>query len=78
MALFVKQNENQTEYQKKIAAELQERARKKAEGELPDGVDDSAFIKGTKQTTGLAGVWIAIIVLAIVATIWIIVASVQQ
>lgn len=77
MALFVKQNETQTEYQKKIAAELQERARKKAEGDLPDGVDDSQFIKGTKKTTGLAGVWLAVFVIFIVALIWVLVAGAQ-
>lgn len=75
MALFMRQDETQTEYQKKIAAELQERSRKKAEGELPDGVDDSQFIKGTKQTTGLAGVWIAVALLFIIAVVWIITAS---
>lgn len=79
MALFVKQNDTRSELQKRLATELQEKAREKAaQADLPDGVDDSQFIKGTKQTSGLAGVWIAIIIAAIVATLWIIIAGASQ
>ena len=69
MGLFVEQNSNRTKLQERLAAELNEKAKKKASDEaidLPDGVDDSAYIEGTKQTTSLAWVWILIIV-AIVA-----------
>lgn len=74
MALFVKQGESRTKYQEQIAAELQEKMRKKAaEADMPDGVEDSQYIKGTKRTTSLAWVWalivIAIIVLAIVLVV---------
>lgn len=76
MALFVRQDENRTELQKRLATELQDRARKKAEeADLPDGVEDSAYIKGTKETTGLFGVWIVIGILAIAAVIFIIIKS---
>jgi len=65
MALFVRQDENRSELQQRLATELQERARKKAkEAEQPDGVTDSAFIKGTKETTSLAWVWAIVAVLA--------------
>lgn len=74
MALFVRQNENRSELQQRLATELQDRARKKAEeAELPDGITDSNFIKGTKQTTGLLGVWLVVGALAIGVVIFIIV-----
>jgi len=71
MALFVNQNSNRTKLQEKLAAELQEKAKKRAELEdleRPDGVDDSAYLKGTKQTTSLAWLW-AIIAVAVIALI---------
>ena len=69
MGLFVQQNSNRTKLQERLAAELSEKAKKKAELETknPDGVDDSRYIEGTKQTTSLAWVWILIII-AIVGT----------
>jgi len=75
MALFVRQDENRTELQKRLATELQDRARKKAEeADLPDGVDDSQFIKNTDQHSGvLIGVWLAVGALVIAATIFLIV-----
>jgi hypothetical protein len=61
MALFVRQEENRSELQQRLATELQDRARKKAEeAELPDGVTDSQYIKGTKETTSLLWVWLLI------------------
>lgn len=68
MALFVNQNSNRTKLQERLAAELAEKAKKKAELEtsMPDGVDDSRYIEGTKKTTSLAGAWIAIVVVALV------------
>lgn len=75
MALFVNQNSNRTKLQEQLAAELQEKAKKKAEldATLPDGVDDSQYIKGTKKTTSLAGVWLAILLFAVAATVFLIV-----
>jgi len=76
MALFVRQDENRSELQKRLATELQERAKQKAkEVERPDGVDDSQFIKGTKQTTSLAWVWMLIAVAIIGIVIWLIATS---
>lgn len=73
MALFIKQEENRTELQNRLAAELQEKARQKAkQSNMPDGVDDSQYIKGTKQTTSLAWVWVILAITASVLIIWII------
>lgn len=74
MALFVRQDENRSELQQRLATELQDRARKKAEeAELPDGVTDSQYIKGTKETTSLLWLWVLIGVLIVAAAIYIIV-----
>jgi hypothetical protein len=79
MALFIKQDERRTELQTRIAAELQEKAKRKAsEAERPDGVDDSAYLKNTKSTTSLAWVWAIIAVAAIVVLIWLIVVAAQR
>ena len=69
MSLFIKQDQNRSRFQAEIAAELQEKARKRAEeADRPDGVDDSQFIQGTKKTTSLAWVW-ALIGVAIAVVI---------
>ena len=78
MALFVNQKDERTELQKRIAAELAEKAKKKsleADAERPDGVADSAYLEGTKRTTSLAWAWILIIVVAVAILIWLVVAS---
>lgn len=72
MALFVRQNENQTEFQKRIATELQDKARKQSEFDQPDGVDDSRYIENSKKTTSLAWVWVLIVIGVIGAAIIII------
>lgn len=72
MSLYLKQNNTRSELQEKIAKELQERAKQKPQPyDAPDGVEDSSYIEGTKQTTSLAGLWlgIAILVVAIVLVI---------
>lgn len=76
MALFIKQDEQRSELQKRIAAEINRKSRDKSlVQDKPDGVDDSQYIKNTKTTTSLAWVW-AIIVIAVVAVIiWLTVAS---
>lgn len=72
MGIILKENENRSAYQQKIAAELQEKAKKKAaETDLPDGVDDSEYIKGTRKTdkSGLINIGVGILALAVVALI---------
>lgn len=76
MSLYLKQNESRSDLQKRIAGELQDKARKKAiETERPDGVMDSAYIKDTKQTTSLAWVWVVIIVAIIGIALWLILST---
>lgn len=71
MALFIRQNEDRSKLQERLAAELREKSKMRAEldSKLPDGVEDSRYIEGTKKTTSLAWVWIAIIILAAIAMI---------
>lgn len=75
MGLLMQRNENRSELQDKIAAELQEkaRAREMAKNKRPDGVDDAKFLHDTKQTTSLAPLWIALIVIAVAIAVFIIV-----
>jgi hypothetical protein len=78
MALFMNQESERTELQKRIAAELAEKAKKKSlepADDLPDGVKDSAYLENTKTTTSLAWVWILIIIAFIGALIWLVVIS---
>ena len=71
MALFIRQNDNRSQLQERLAEELQERAKQKAaKADLPDGVSDSQYIKDTKETTSLAWLWILLILVAIGVTVW--------
>lgn len=79
MALFIRQNENRTELQNKLAAELQEKAREKAkQAEMPDGVDDSQYIKGTKKTTSLAWAWLLLFIASVIIIIWLMLNNVSR
>lgn len=71
MGILFNQQDNRTELQKKIAAELSEKAKKKHEAtqDLPDGVEDSRYVENTKSTTSLAWVWILIVVVGVAAAI---------
>lgn len=76
MSLFLKQQDTRTPLQQKLAKELQERAKEKAkEQDLPDGVTDSAYIKGTRQTSSLAWLWGLVILAAIGITIWLLIVA---
>lgn len=78
MGLYVNQKNSRTELQERIAAELREKAKKKAEledKERPDGVTDSSYLEGTKQTTSLAWVWAIIGAVTVGLIIYLAVAS---
>ncbi|MES2875941.1 MAG: hypothetical protein V4678_00560 [Patescibacteria group bacterium] len=78
MALFMNQQNERTELQKRIAAELADKAKKKSletDGDRPDGVSDSAYLEKTKTTTSLAWVWVLVIIAFVGASIWLVVAS---
>jgi len=75
MGRYIEQNESRSELQQRIAADLRAKASAKAkeEGEnsssyysAPDGVDDAAYMKGTKTTTTLAPVWVGIVIMIFV------------
>jgi hypothetical protein len=81
MGIIVNQQDNRTELQKKIAAELSEKAKKKSKpsGKIVDGVDDSAYMEGTKQTTSLAWVWLLIFAIAAIGVVvYFVISSNQQ
>lgn len=73
MALFIRQNEDRSKLQERLAAELREKAKARAEldGTPADGVEDSAYLKGTKATTSLAWVWVVIVFLVIATVIFV-------
>jgi len=76
MALFMNQDSNRTELQKRLAAELADKAKKKAElADLPPAkdLDDSNYLKGTKQTTSLAWLWILVIAAFLAAIVYLII-----
>ncbi len=77
MGLFVKQNEERSELQQKIAADMTERLRARAETDEtpPDHVEDSKFMEGTSHMTR-TGI-ILIIVLVVAAATVIILATVR-
>jgi hypothetical protein len=74
MGRYIEQTESRSELQQRIAADLRAKAAAKAKQEggagdtyynAPDGVADSAYIKGTKSTTTLAPAWVLLLVMAI-------------
>ena len=68
MGLYIQKNENQSELQQRIAAELREKAARAQanEGKRPDGIDDSKYVENTKKTTSLAWAWGVIVVMVLI------------
>lgn len=75
MALFLKQDSDRSELQKRLETELQEKLRKKAdlENKLPDGVEDSLYMEGKKSTNSYVWVWILLLGAFLLLSLWIIV-----
>ncbi len=71
MGIIVNQEDNRTELQKRIAAELtdKDKKRKARQDELPDGVEDSAYIENTTGTSHYAWIWIVVIAVIIIAAV---------
>lgn len=75
MALYVKQDNDRTELQKRIAAELREKQKRsslKGGGDNPPraegfDLDNSQYLEGTKQTTGLAFIWLLLLAAVLIA-----------
>jgi len=79
MALFIRQDDERSELQKQIAAELNRKAAEKASmTERPDGVEDSQYIKGSKISSRYAWVWLVGIAAAIVIIMWLTVVSMAR
>lgn len=71
MALFIRQDENRSQLQERLAAELQARAKERDEiGNHPDGVKDAEYMRNTQQTSRLAWLWILIVLAAVGLIIW--------
>lgn len=68
MALFIQQNDNRSKLQERLETELRDKAKKRADvdSSLPDGVNDSNYIKDTKSTTSLAWVWVVIVLFVVI------------
>ena len=66
MGVFVNQQDQRSEVQERIAAELREKAKASSlqEKATMDGVDDIRYLEDTKQTTTLAWAWILIAIMA--------------
>lgn len=67
MGLFVQRDEDRTELQRRVSESLNAKAAKRREIERKeyDEVEDSAYMKDYKHTTGLAWVWLILAILAI-------------
>lgn len=71
MALYVRQSEDRSKLQERVAAELQEKAKARVEqSDRPDGVSDSNYLKDTKPTTSLAWIWALIVLVVLGAMIY--------
>ncbi len=75
MALFLKQDADRSELQKRLETELQEKLKKKAELEnkKPDGVEDSAYMEGKKSTSATIWIWLLLLLGFLIFAFWIIV-----
>ena len=66
MGLFIRQNENRSQLQERLAAELREKARARLDsGDQLDQVENSQYLKNTEATSQRAWIWL--LVLAIIA-----------
>ena len=64
-----KNNEENSKLNQRITADLRERAQKTTLGEDPDLVEGSDYAKDLKKTGKYTWIWIALIVLALIALV---------
>ncbi len=71
MALFLGQQDDRSELQEKIAADLRRKMQQNSldEGKVIDGVDDMRYMEGTRGTSSQGWAWLIIAFLAIVVVI---------
>jgi hypothetical protein len=67
MGLYINQQNSRTKLQEKVAAELRAKAAQvqSVEGEMPDGVEDSAYLRGTRQSGSFSRKWFLFILLVV-------------
>ena len=71
MGLYTKQEVERTELQKRVAEELQDKAKRARRlADEPDLVEDSAYMHGMKKTTSLAWLWVVIVVAAVALIVY--------
>jgi hypothetical protein len=71
MGIIVNQNENRSQLQEKLAAELQEKAKKRAINTTRvDGVEDMTLIENTKKTGSLGWLKAIIGIAVLLALVW--------
>jgi hypothetical protein len=79
MALFIRQDDERSELQKRIAAELHRKANEKSVlSDRPDGVEDSQYIKGSKTSGPHAWIWVLGLLVVAAAIIWLTVVSMAR
>lgn len=69
MGILVQKDDDKTELSSRINAELRERSERNSKQEDVDLVKDSAFVDGTKHSSGTTFFWIIVSALAIVSVI---------
>ena len=71
MGLYINQQNSRTKLQEKIAAELRAKAAQVQDvsGDMPDGVEDSAYVEKTNNGTTISRVWVFAILVAAVFVI---------
>lgn len=72
MALFMKQNDDRSELQRRLSAELQEKQKKKLELEnqpLPDGVKDTNYMRDFSGSSRYLWVWISLALIGVAAVV---------
>ncbi len=69
MALFIRQNEERSKLQERLAAELQERTMKTQQIDTKDTLEDQAYLKDTKKTSAHAWLWVVGMIAIIIAVL---------
>lgn len=81
MALYISKTDERSDLQERITAELREKQKQQdlSGGANPvDGVEDSAYVEGTKRTTTLAWAWGIVLLLFIGGIIFTLLRIAQQ
>lgn len=68
MALFLRQNEQRSELQNKVAAQLNERLQTKALGDKPDDVG-AGILEESQEATGRSLFWVGVITMLVIALV---------